>query len=344
MNTENLRMNHLQKMFEKLLIEHAEQFKGDESKIDEFFDNFREKLIQEILSIFRENAPSILRQKRENDTAFYQQNYERWSAGFDLLEMFVGISQDIGQSINCSHRPIAFKNNDARFEAVVSLHARAILVAHEILCLLKGGFADGSLGRWRTIHEVAVVSKFLCEQDISVSERYLLYRQIQRYKILKEYEKYQGRANLTPLKKDELQRAKQVHDKTISTHGKEIQRDWGWAEPVIEKPTFRKIEEYVKLDHWQPRYKWSCQDIHAAYRPHDQMLGTAESLEPVLLTGPSDSGLTDPAHMMSISLAIVTGSLIQLAPNLDGAIYMQVLLLLADEIGTAFLAADNLSL
>lgn len=343
MNSENFRMNEVQNTLNKVLIESQKGSGEDLEEMDKAIEGASREAAQYLFLRIKEEMFETLSENREIEKEFCQNNYERWSKGIDLIETFIGFCQQIGEAINSEYRENAVKNNDFRFEAIISLHARALLVSREILWLLKGGFADGALGRWRTLHEIAVVATFLSEQDISTSERYLIHRNAQNYKALKQYEEYQEQAHLTPLEEYELQDAKHAYDKILSQYGDEMRHDWGWAALALEnkKPNFRQIEESVKLDHWRPRYKWSSQDTHGSYRPHNVMLGTSESSGPVLLAGPSNSGLTDPAQMMSTSLYLVTDILALGSPNIDGRIYSEVLEMFVDEVSSAFLDVHN---
>ena len=152
------------------------------------------------------------------------------------------------------------------------------------------------------------------------------------------YAKYQKEANLTPLQDGDLTRAKKAYDEILNQHGEEMRHDWGWAAPALKckKPTFRQIEEHVGMDDWRPRYRWSSQDTHAGYRPIEATLGNSESQQPSLLTGPSDSGLADPAQMMIASLYTVSDILVRLAPNIDRGIYIIVLEMIRDKTIAAF--------
>lgn len=256
--------------------------------------------------------------------------------------MLIVIAEETGEAINDADRPMAVRENDAQFEAVVTLHARSVLVAREILCLLKNGFADGALGRWRTLHEVAVVTQFLAKNDQNTSERYLLHRTIQSHKAMLQYLKYQKVTNLEPFDEDDVREITEARNKIIAEHGSEMTHDWGWAAAALghNKPTFFDIEKSLNLDHWRPRYRWAAQDTHGGYRPPTVLLGMAEAKEPLLLVGPSNSGLPDPAHMCAISLTLATSALAQLSPNMDRVIATQIMLTLSDDIGEAFLKID----
>ncbi len=296
-----------------------------------------------LLDDLKQRSAEMLREHRGMDEEFRVRNFERWAEGFDLLEMLIVIAEETGGAINDADRPRAVEDNDVRFEAVVTLHARAVLVSREILCLLKGGFADGALGRWRTLHELAVVSQFLSIHDRSISERYLLHREVQAHKAMLQYHKYQERANLEPFDENAARMLTETRARMVAKHGDSMIHDWGWAAPAICKtrPTFFDLEESLNLDHWRPRYKWAAQDTHGAYRPPAVLRGMSEAKEALLLVGPSNSGLTDPAHMTAISLVLATHALVHLSPNIDRLVAMRVLLTISDEIGEAFFAVES---
>lgn len=299
-------MSHIQATIEELISNYIEDSEA-ETETDK--NELREHILKaafpdickSILTKLIETAPEMLRVRQEDEMRFRKRNHKKWSTAFDFTEMYLKMSQEFGQAMNVELKHSAEQSNDYRFLAIRSLQARALLVANEITCLMKGGFADGALGRWRTLHEISVVAKLLSSEDIFVSERYLYHRDAQVYKELKIYAEHQAEAKLTPLKENALQDAEHVHSKILEKYGDEMRHDWGWAAAVIgnKKPTFRQIEEYVGMARWRPRYKWSSHDTHGGYRPPERMLGTSEAQHPMLLIGPSDSGLADPGQMVT---------------------------------------------
>ena len=60
----------------------------------------------------------------------------------------------------------------------------------------------------------------------------------------------------------------------------------------------------------------------------------------MLLTGPSNSGFTDPAHMLAVSLNVANAALLRKEPTVDVSIIMSALLLLSDEIGQTFISVE----
>ncbi len=74
----------------------------------------------------------------------------------------------------------------------------------EVLCLLKSGLADGAHARWRTAHEIAVVSNFLAANDENVSLRYLEHDVVESHRAMCQYQEYADRLNQEPPTEEEV--------------------------------------------------------------------------------------------------------------------------------------------
>lgn len=297
-----------------------------------------------LLEALRSQMPKMLREHARHDAGFRKRSHQRWKAGLDLFKMFLVISQEIGSDYNKRARPAAFENRDHRFEAIVAIHARSLRVAGEIYALLQEGYPDGALGRWRTLHELAVTATFLANNDDETARRFIAHRGIAAFKALRQYQHYLPRSNMTPLGPGELERARHWWDRLVEEFGKPFGEDMGWAFPVIDKKkgiNLLDLEEATGLDHWRPRFKWASDDIHASAKPYHAGLGVAEVREPVLLTGRSNSAFTDPVHMAVISLNLVNHALPDAyRTEMENRLLLS-LRILEIEIGETFLALDH---
>lgn len=290
-------------------------------------------------SIKRDAYQGGLDEIRQSHLDFKARNYQRWKDGFDALELFIGICTEAGDNFNKRLRPTATKNGDILFDTITRLHAKGCLVAKEIACLLTNGFADGAHSRWRALHEITVTSKFLTEKGTDTVERYLAHEYVDSYKGACQHKKYEERLQAAPLSDHAIASLKVKYDEAISRYGSDFSNSYGWAEDALGKKraNFADLEKSVDLDHWRPYYKWSSQNIHASAKTIRSSLGMTETSADLLLVGSSDSGMTDPAHSMAISLSQVTVNLLQLSPNLDNAVAMKIILEMTNEIGDLFL-------
>ena len=299
-----------------------------------------------LLDDLRGHLPAMLRDHNKSDAGFRRRSYNRWKAGFDKLKMFIVMSEEFGSTFNDRNRSRAVFEKNYKFETTVALHARSVRVSNEILALLREGYPDGALSRWRTLHELAVVATFLTGNDKEVSKRFIAHRGIASAKALKQYVEFLPRSNMTPLQPGELELSEAGRVSLIAEFGKEFGEEMGWAYPVIPKPkkiNLFDLEKYTGLDHWRPRYRWASDDIHVGSKPHHASLGAAERPldQPVLLTGPSNSGFTDPAHMCVISLNLANHALPTEYLTDEERLILLTLRILSDEIGETFIKTDR---
>ncbi len=319
-------------------------------KADDFLNSLpsliieiQNKLSRQILKSLKRNATRMLKE-RNAELVFFESNlYDVWGGALDLLEMFIVISLEAGESFNNEYRPIASKNKNFTFDALARLHARACQITTEILSLLKSGFADGAHARWRSLHEITVVSSFIASNGNKIAERYLLHEGIESYKAAIQYQSLCKKLNYEPLTMKELSEIEDVKERLITQFGTNYKHDYGWASGVLgkAKPTFKDIESAAGLEYMRPYYKMASYNVHANPKGVFFKLGLYSINDNVLLAGPSNVGLTDPGHSAALSLLQITLSFLTIVPNLDRLVICDILKLLADEIGKEFLVASN---
>jgi hypothetical protein len=286
----------------------------------------------------RNSASNMLEKKRSEQKEFETKNYDKWCDGFDLLETLIVITEEIGSQYNDEHRPRAVAESDYVFEALITLHARMILTAKEILSLMKSGFADGAQARWRSLHEVAVTAAFIRKHGLKVALRYLRSYRVQSYKAIKQCNEYAKRADLEPFSDEEVKSSRLEYENIIKEYGEEMKTDYGWATSAlnIKSPRLFDLEKSTGLDHWRPRYKWATHYIHPNYKPPSTYLGMVGTIEEGLIVGPSDAGFVDPAHQTAITLNIGTGALLHPHMRNDYLVLLPILTAISDEIGSVF--------
>lgn len=300
-------------------------------------------LPKQVLERLLANAPAMLRERREEDQGFEERNFKRWQKAFDALETMAEIAGEVGEACDKEGRAQALSENDYRFEALSQLFPRALLVTREIVHLLKGGFPDAALSRWRSLHELSVTAMFISQNDGTIALRYLASFDFQAKRAARQFNQHAERANLKPFSSEELADIDARSILAIDAVGVELKSDWDWASPAIEKekPNFSDLEKAVGLDHWRPRYKWASQHVHSGHRPSDKLLGACEAKQPLMLVGRSNSDFTDPLHMTAISLMQITTTVLLKNPNIDRVVYSKILLTLSDNVGQLALACES---
>jgi len=144
-------------------------------------------------------------------------------------------------------------------KALVLLQARACQTSFEVHALLRAGFPGGAYGRYRTLHELAVIAALMSQygrqpRHADLADRYLDHTHIDQYRQA-EHRRRSGRElGWPPLPAGTIKKLKKEYDRLISRYGRDYWDDYGWAAGLIQSPlTFAKLE--AKADMSYLRYR-----------------------------------------------------------------------------------------
>jgi hypothetical protein len=311
-------------------------YKSYLKNLERIVEKVSESQARLLLSTLKRNWPNQRAQDRRRIKGFEQRLVATWKVPLDLLEMHIHIALEFGARINDEHRKVRKLKRLLFIEVLTRLHARSCQVASEILVLLKSGFADGAMARWRTLHEIAVTALFIGTHGEDAAKRYLRYDCIESYKGASQYQRHCKSLGYEPFTSEEMKLMGESRSKAISEFGESFDERYGWAAAALKipKPNFSQIEDNVRLDHLRPYYKMASQNVHADPKGVLYRLGLTG--QEFLLAGPSNIGLVDPAHSLAISLLQITSCLLLLDPILDNIVMARIMMTLCDEIGAAF--------
>jgi hypothetical protein len=301
------------------------------------------KLLREALN----QKPRVLRRRRRFRRGFEKRLRKRWGDALDLYDLLMTWCVEWGGAFNDRYREEAAADDDFAFEALTRLHARACLTASEIHVLLQTGHAVGAEARWRTLHEITVVSFILARRDRDIAERYLNHELIEQASDAEEYQRYHERLRYEPIEEAELERLRDLRATLVSRFGRPFARGhYGWAAPLFvdRSPEFGDIEEMAGIDHLRPFRTLGTRRVHAG--AHGTGLGVLHrGPHQMLQAGPTNFGLADAGHGALGSLVQCTITLLlQGRPEPDDVLWLvraNALLELLDRSGDAFLAAHR---
>ena len=302
------------------------------------YSRFIEQTAGLILKRIRRNARGTLKANRRTRARFEARLQKRWQKAIDLLELFISLSLEAGSEFNEQYQNAAAEENDALFDVLRNLHARACQIAWEVLALIKAGFADGAHSRWRTLHEIAIVAMFIAQHGRELAERYLDHELVEAYRAAVEHQRCNEAMRYEPLSDEEFEQIERKYQEVIASYGENFRHDYGWAAEALskKKTTFRDIEFAVGLDKWRPYYKMASHNVHAGSKGITFRLGLLRNNKAPLLLA-SNTGFTDPAHSTAISLLQITTTLLMTRPSADASVHCAILQILQDEVGNEFL-------
>ena len=281
--------------------------------------------------------------QRQEIAEFKERLYACWQLPLERLRMLLTISRELGADINQTAR----QSTDAikckyLVEVLSRLHARACQITEEILCLLEGGFADGAMARWRTLHEVAVVASFIADHGEDLAERYVLHQAVEAHRAANEYQKCHQPSGYEALEESTLQAFEESYNAAIARFGQEFKGTYGWAayHLKIAKPNFDDIERAVGNGHLRAHYRMASHNVHANPKGAFFKLGNLDEPQ-LLLSGPSNAGMADPGYRAALSLAHISATIAMLESTVDNNMLLQVIFQLMIEVVDLFEEADK---
>lgn len=148
--------------------------------------------------------------------------------------------------------------------ALHSLVERAFEITGEIVVLIRSGYADGALARWRSLHEVCVVAMFLAPRSDKCAEMYLSHHWVEESRLL-EIDKGSGTARHENPHKDRYKRDLRLKVAALSSQfGEKFSSDYGWAAVDLgcARTKFRDLENHVGLETLRRGYRQANNTVH----------------------------------------------------------------------------------
>jgi hypothetical protein len=308
---------------------------GDTEALHKLLTEMMPEITQLIEKDIINKSKRNLRLSRSDISKFKKRLFKRWRKAIDLLEVFIFLNIEYGERVSKSFRKSV---PNVKFETLLHIHARACQIASEILDLIKNGYADGAMARWRTLHEISVISKFLVDNSDDLINRYLDYQSVESYFEMIEYQRNYGRLDYEPIEENEMNTIEKEMTVLKNKYGSDFLKPYGWLGDYLPKNkwSFAGIEEFVHFNHMRPFYKMANNNIHSGAKSMFNRLGIYKNKGEYMLAGPSNYGLADPGQNAAYSLLHVTLTLSNFETYLEDAVFTKVLLNMADMVSNEF--------
>lgn len=236
---------------------------------------------------------------------FWRQFRRHWAEPLRLLEEVISLSESLGADPSSER----FEVMDGNYWlAIRSLHARACLHARSVLALLSLGLVDPAWVQWRSCHESSTLARFIAANP-ETAPRYTQFSLLNKYRLAAELHKSNHQEAPSKAELNELQKiADDVRSDLNRDNGrKPSQNEYAWS----GFDSFKKIEDAVFRGRaWNPRaeYIFASERVHSA--PNASEPHQLDDDSPVFVVGPTNSGLTGPADLTSLSIVLATEALL----------------------------------
>ena len=287
----------------------------------------------------KESSHFMVTEHRHIRNEFKSRLQRRWFEAFDVLEMIIVGLSELGEEMNKDLRQRARPGEIHLVEALTRIHARAIRISYEILCLLHNGFSDGAFARWRSLHELAVHAIFLAQHGAELAKLFLEYADIERYLEAELYQEHASQLGYESLTANEFSEIRERRNQLVAMYSEDFAKAYGWTLNVLpkKKRNFKGIEDSVDLSRFRPFYAMASRSLHSTPKGLFWDLGLMDlQAYQLLLAGASNYGMADPGQNTAISLIQITSTLVLLDPSVTRLAALEATRILFDEMAQKF--------
>lgn len=293
-----------------------------------------------IFQSLKDNTPRMVEEERLTINEFEARLQQRWLEPLHYLSSIIKIVEEVGVEIIEDYIDKNGLSQNESYEVeedvevLLKIFGKAVVTGKEIITLLKSGFADGAMSRWRSLHEFNVYFQNLVknnnDKDFTkqLIKKYKDYSIVERYK---EINKYHKRDKNFEIADEDYNKIKKSYMEICKINGKEFSKPYAWAKTLFPdkgRIFFSDLEKNVDIDHLALYYQQANYQVHASPTGVFNSLGDlkidGQSLHGVVF-GPSNYGLSIPGQLTSISLMQLATSILLLEPNIDRIIRVIVL-------------------
>ena len=320
-------------------IESLGQEEVSEELLYKVTTDFIEEAAENLVLNFDRSSNEKVHSMRLLEDDFKSTHFNLWDEGLKQLDILLSICIDSGSKFSTENSNHKNEPEYVLHEVLVRLHGQCCKIFAEITYLLKGGFADAAMARWRALHEVNVTLSFINKHGPECARRFLDHEIIDSYNGMLSHLKFKDRINAAPPSQDECDEMEHLYTQVISKYENGFKSQYGWADIYVEKGTrgFQAIESSANYDHMRPYYKWASQNIHVNTKTLTKPLALPDFDPDLIHVGASHYGLTDPAHASALSILQATATLIYSETDLEKIVLIKALTIFADRIGDTFL-------
>lgn len=206
---------------------------------------------------------------------------DHFGEALTVLEALQVACLTIGLLFEEEHVEAAREADDRRVYALRQLWAASLQAGGEAVALLRSGYPDGALARWRLIREAEVLALFLIQQPAEVSKDYVAHTAYRALRLRHDYQEWARAAGDEPFGPREMHRMKEDARALRTSDAREWEGDYGWAHaPLLEAdadyraqhsngrrrrgPTFADLETAVGQRPDKMLWSWASRAVHVS--------------------------------------------------------------------------------
>lgn len=285
-----------------------------------------EKEIEQFRGDFRE-----YRRRRARQEAFTQRLLlERWENSIsgiwelcDIVERYCEVHMQSSQAAIVGNTP------DPLSWVFWHMMPRGILVTREVIHLLRGGFPDAALARWRTLYEINISAFYMKKHGESAAERYLASMDFAERIRIQDFFQSAPKQPVDTKNQMAIKELKARCEAHKTKYAIKADKEGLWPK-ILGFDSIKQLEQAVGTSAMRPHYVMASEWTHAYIVPPGKMLASIGADTPQMLTGESIEGLAVPLSQASRGLAFLSSLFFSVNQTVTSEVMKGAVMILAD--------------
>lgn len=311
------------------------------NRISAVVEGIAKRTSKTVLKDLKSRWPEENAQQESELAGFRERLEQRWGKPLGQLRMLLTMVREWTENAH-NHESARKKHKNKQLrEILIRLLVRGCQVTDEIICLLENGFSDGAMARWRTLHEIAVVTAVISQHGAAIAKRYLEHQAVESKRAMEKYLLCCQDLGFRPIPGREQKKIRKAYDRAIAKYGPSFKTDYGWAALHMknQRPTFADLEKEAGRAEMRSYYQMGNDNIHAGIKSMYVRLGLLDY--DGLLAGRSNGGMTEPGQNTVHTLTQLAGLVCLSEPALDNLVAGEMIMMLRNEIPKSFWQAEK---
>lgn len=241
-----------------------------------------------------------------------------WGRAFRWCLLLANLCTQIAEmaAADTPSRGVKPKVRQSTKVALQHLQARGCLAFREVLHLLRGGYPDAAIARWRLLHELDVFAVLIAEGTPQLASRFMDHERMELHSILA--------ADGENFESEDDKAIEKRRQRALARYGADFGNPLGWAIELVGKrrPQFRELQIRAEKSQHRQTYLLACAAVHASSVGVRRPLGGDPAL---MLVGPSSSGIYFPATSAVKSLVVLSSTLLDVGNSVDSVAMLAIL-------------------
>ncbi|WP_436932666.1 DUF5677 domain-containing protein [Halosimplex halobium] len=215
---------------------------------DEAEEEILDSGVDALLDELAKKHDVAVQEERQRRQRMESSIYSTWGHALDFLDFFIVLNQKARNHFE-TMADVDEKGENYQFDALMRLHVRALRVSREVVGLLRAGYPDGAMARWRTLYEIAAVATIIADKGEEAGERFLKFKTAKDlFRVKNDHEEYMDALGFESVDEETVEKLEERTEELTEQFGEDFDEYNGWAVDFVDRSSRQVVTSIWMAD------------------------------------------------------------------------------------------------